>query len=40
VLTPATVAAAGYGCRFTINTIGPDDNFLIGLIRATLPACR
>jgi uncharacterized protein (DUF1501 family) len=40
VLTPATVAATNYGCQFTINTTGPDDPLLIGLIRATLPVCQ
>jgi pimeloyl-ACP methyl ester carboxylesterase len=39
VLTPATVAAANYGCQFTINTTGPDDALFIGLIRASLPVC-
>ena len=39
VLTPATVSAANYGCKFTINTTGSDDAASIGLVRATLPAC-
>jgi hypothetical protein len=26
VVTPATVAAATYGCTFTKNTLGPDDS--------------
>lgn len=39
VLTPATVAAANYGCQFTINTTGPDDSATTGLVRASLPAC-
>lgn len=39
VLTPATVAAPDYGCRYTINATGPDDPLLIGLLRANLPPC-
>lgn len=45
VVTAATVAAASYGCTFTKNTLGPDDNAafvgaLRGGIAASLPgAC-
>ncbi len=35
VLTPATVAAANYGCTHTRNTLGPDDNAgFVGALRA------
>ena len=44
VVTPATVAAASYGCTFTKNTMGPDDSpAFVGALRAgiagTTPAC-
>jgi hypothetical protein len=44
VVTPATVAASTYGCTFTKNTLGPDDNpQTVGALRAgiaaTTPAC-
>ncbi|PIT76369.1 alpha/beta hydrolase [Limnohabitans sp. B9-3] len=43
VVTPATVAAATYGCTFTKNTLGPDEsgttNALRPLTLANSPAC-
>ena len=44
VVTAATVAAPSYGCTFTKNTLGPDDNAaFVGALRAgianTTPAC-
>lgn len=39
VLTPAVVADADYGCKFTINTPGPDDLPALATVRPTLPAC-
>jgi fermentation-respiration switch protein FrsA (DUF1100 family) len=44
VVTPATVAAPTYGCTYTRNTLGPDDNpASVGALRqgilATSPAC-
>jgi pimeloyl-ACP methyl ester carboxylesterase len=44
VVTAATVAAASYGCTFTKNTLGPDDNAaFVGALRAGIagstPAC-
>jgi hypothetical protein len=39
VLTPATLADPQYGCKFSDNTVGPDDNPAIGKVRAALPAC-
>ena len=43
VLTPATVAAAGYGCGHTQDTIGPDDRPEVARLRAYIaqhgPAC-
>ena len=44
VATPATVAAPSYGCAFTRNTLGPDDNAgFVGALRAGIaqssPAC-
>ena len=44
VVTPATVAAAAYGCTHTKNTFGPDDSagFVVALRTAALassPAC-
>ncbi len=35
VVTPATVAATSYGCKFTKNTLGPDDS---GTTKALRPA--
>ena len=35
VMTPATVAAASYGCKYTINTMGPDES---GTTKALRPA--
>ena len=35
VVTPATVAAANYGCKFTNNTLGPDES---GATKALRPA--
>jgi hypothetical protein len=35
VVTPATVAAASYGCTYTKNTLGPDES---GTTRALRPA--
>ena len=35
VLTPATVAATSYGCKFTKNTLGPDES---GTTKALRPA--
>ena len=43
VVTPAVVAASTYGCKFTKNTIGPDDSARTTLLRAGIaqstPAC-
>ncbi|AKJ31439.1 alpha/beta hydrolase [Caldimonas brevitalea] len=39
VLDPAKVAAAAYGCTFTVNTLGRDDNPALADVRAALPAC-
>ncbi|QJC55603.1 o-phthalyl amidase [Polaromonas vacuolata] len=43
VVTPAVVAATSYGCKFTKNTIGPDDTATTTQLRAgiaqTTPAC-
>jgi hypothetical protein len=45
VVTPATVASPNYGCKFTVNTLGPDDApagtvaKLRGLIAATTTPC-
>jgi hypothetical protein len=43
VLTPATVAAASYGCTYTRNTLGPDDSGSTRALRAGIlastPAC-
>jgi pimeloyl-ACP methyl ester carboxylesterase len=39
VLTPATVADPLYGCKFTDNTVGPDDSAATGRTRAALPTC-
>ncbi|MDH4393081.1 MAG: alpha/beta hydrolase [Aquabacterium sp.] len=44
VVTAATVAATTYGCTFTKNTLGPDDDLsFVGALRAgiagTTPAC-
>jgi hypothetical protein len=43
VVTPAVVAATSYGCKFTKNTIGPDDSVgtknLRAGIAASTPAC-
>jgi hypothetical protein len=44
VVTPATVAATDFGCAFTRNTLGPDDNAgFVGALRAGIaastPAC-
>ncbi|WP_332877936.1 alpha/beta hydrolase family protein [Massilia sp. S19_KUP03_FR1] len=39
VLAPATVADPQYGCKFTDNTVGPDDSAATGRTRAALPAC-
>lgn len=38
VVTPATVAAPTYGCRFTNNALGPDDNSLTQALRPTVVA--
>ena len=39
VVTPATVAATTYGCTFTQNTLGPDDNAqTVGALRAGIAA--
>ena len=39
VVTPATVAASTYGCTFTKNTLGPDDNpQTVGAVRAGIAA--
>jgi pimeloyl-ACP methyl ester carboxylesterase len=35
VVTPATVAAPSYGCKYTINTLGPDES---GTTKALRPA--
>ena len=35
VVTPATVAATSYGCKFTKNTLGPDES---GPTKALRPA--
>jgi hypothetical protein len=43
VSTPATVAAATYGCTYTRNTLGPDESAATRALRpailATTPAC-
>lgn len=39
VTTPAVLADAGYGCRFTVNTPGPDDLPALATVRPRLPAC-
>jgi fermentation-respiration switch protein FrsA (DUF1100 family) len=43
VVTPAVVAASGYGCTFTKNAIGPDDTAFTTQLRAAIgqstPAC-
>lgn len=43
VVTPAVVAATSYGCKFTKNTIGPDDASFVASLRsgiaASTPAC-
>jgi pimeloyl-ACP methyl ester carboxylesterase len=39
VLTPSTVADPAYGCRFTVNAGGPDDNPVTVGTRALMPAC-
>lgn len=36
VLDAATVANANYGCKFTDNTIGPDDSAAVGQVRQQL----
>jgi pimeloyl-ACP methyl ester carboxylesterase len=38
VLTPATVAASTYGCRYTRNTLGPDDSNSTTQLRAAIAA--
>ncbi|WP_119155115.1 alpha/beta hydrolase [Caldimonas tepidiphila] len=39
VLDAAKVADAAYGCRFTDNRTGTDDNPSLGTLRASLPEC-
>ncbi|MET0544405.1 MAG: alpha/beta hydrolase [Variovorax sp.] len=36
VVTPATVAAASYGCKFTVNTTGADDSTQTATVRGQL----
>ena len=38
VITPAKLASADYGCRFTDNSVAADERDE-GALRATLPAC-
>ncbi len=38
VVTPATVAASTYGCKFTKNTLGPDDGAGVTALRAGIAA--
>lgn len=39
VLSAATVAAPRYGCRFTNNATGIDDDPTVAVVRALVPAC-
>lgn len=39
VMTPSTVADSNYGCRFTVNTGGPDDSAGTVATRGFMPAC-
>ncbi|WP_019141646.1 alpha/beta hydrolase family protein [Noviherbaspirillum massiliense] len=39
VLTPAVVADRDYGCAFTDNTVGQDDQSGLAAIRAIMPSC-
>ena len=39
VATPAAVASPAYGCQFTVNTGGPDDNPTTVAVRGLMPAC-
>ncbi|HYD62034.1 MAG TPA: alpha/beta hydrolase [Noviherbaspirillum sp.] len=39
VLDPATVAGANYGCAFTRNNTGPDDQDGLDLLRKLMPSC-
>lgn len=39
VLTPATVAQPAYGCTYTVNTGGVDDNPITVATRTLMPAC-
>ena len=39
VLTPATMAQPAYGCTFTDNTAGIDDNPITVATRGLMPAC-
>ncbi len=40
VLTPSAVAASTYGCTYTNNTIGPDDDSSVGSLRQTIIAAH
>jgi hypothetical protein len=40
VVTPATVANANYGCKFTVNTLGPDESTTFNASRPGVAAAK